>query len=60
MKSLWEQIWLSQNRKCTSCGKFVSLENTAKSSYSFKIVCQRCYENPHRFVVILDELAPIS
>ena len=52
--SLWEQIWLSQNKRCASCGEKVVLNNTAKSSYSLKIVCQDCYDKP-RVMIILDE-----
>ena len=56
MKSLWEQIWLGQKKKCSSCGKFVALKDTAKIGCSFKIVCQKCYDNPpQKTVIILDE-----
>ena len=53
-KNLWEQIWLSQGKKCASCGKAIPLNVTAKSSYSLKIICQKCYDKP-KVMVILDE-----
>ncbi|KKL66908.1 hypothetical protein LCGC14_2140280 [marine sediment metagenome] len=58
MKSLWEQIWLSQDKKCSECGKIVDLKDTSKNLHSFKIVCQPCYDNPSSLtMVILDEWA---
>ena len=56
MSNLWEQIWRGKNRKCGDCGKFVALRDTAKSSYSFKIVCQRCYNHP-KIIIVIDEFA---
>ena len=55
--TLWEQIWLAQGKRCAVCNKEVLLENTAKNTYSFKIVCQDCYSNPRLTTVIMDELA---
>lgn len=57
-KELWKQIWESQDKKCAECGKPVALKDTAKSSYSFKIVCQKCYEHPNVHI-ILDEFGGV-
>jgi hypothetical protein len=54
-KNIWESMWLGQNRKCAKCGKFVSLDNTAKSGYSFKILCSKCYKSPSYTTIIMDE-----
>ena len=57
-KSLWEQIWESQNKKCAICDRVTTLRNTAKSSYSLKIICKECYSHPESHtIIILDEFA---
>lgn len=57
MKTLWEQIWEAQDKKCAECGNDTKLTRTAKSSYSLKIVCQECHWGGET-TVILDELTP--
>jgi len=46
-KGVWRGVWLAQNGQCDSCGKAVELKDTAKSSYSFRIVCRNCYNKPN-------------
>lgn len=58
--SLWEQVWLSQDRKCAECGSSVELNDTAKSSYSFEISCRTCYDRPSSIMVIYDEFSTWS
>lgn len=53
--SLWRQAWEGQGRRCARCGDNVSLENTATDTYSFKVVCQPCYDKSGIDMVILDE-----
>ena len=56
--ALWEAVWLSQGKRCATCNQEVALRDTAKSSYSFKIVCRDCYDNPP-VTVIIDELKEV-
>ena len=56
--AIWRDIWLAQDKKCAACGKEVALGDTAKSSHSFKVVCQDCYAKPRTLsMVVLDEWA---
>jgi len=55
VKSLWEQVWESQDRKCSKCGNEVRLEDTAKNSHSFEIVCRTCFEASSIDMIIFDE-----
>ena len=55
---LWEQLWLSQDKKCAECGCQVAIEDTASPGHSFKILCQTCYDKPKSIThIILDEYA---
>ena len=53
-EKIWEQIWLSQDKRCAICGREIALVDTAKNSRSFEIICQDCYNKPI-MLVMLDE-----
>lgn len=52
---LWENLWLVQGKRCAGCNREVELKDTAKSSYSFEVVCQDCYNKPGFNSIIVDE-----
>jgi len=58
IETLWEQLWIAQDKKCAQCGALMELRDTATPSCSFKIICQKCYGNPPGIsYVIMDEFA---
>lgn len=52
--SVWLQIWESQNRQCAKCGQAVELDETAKRSHSFEVLCQSCAAKPALYVIVDD------
>jgi hypothetical protein len=59
-RSVWESIWLSQEKKCAQCGKEVELKDTGKRAYSFEVVCKDCYAKPQISFIVYDELSHLT
>jgi hypothetical protein len=59
-RSVWESIWLSQDKKCAQCGNEVELKDTGKRAYSFEVICKNCYKKPQVSFVTYDELTEMS
>lgn len=54
-KKMFPKLWGAQGRKCSRCGKELSLGKACKSAYSFEIVCSKCYAEDGKSIVI-DEI----
>jgi len=45
-QSVWIDVLKSQNGKCAHCHKPLAIENSAKYSGSFEVICKHCFKKP--------------
>lgn len=51
-----KQIWMAQKGLCAECKQLTPFGECTKRSYSFEIICKKCFAKARPFVMIIDDI----